>query len=64
MLDDYSITNSDNATTQYLQIINILKRENLLDVIGEQGHAFSTTGSMASCGLPINGSSTSARRTR
>ena len=47
MLNDYSITNSDTATTQYLQIINILKRENLLDVIGEQGHAFSTTGNMA-----------------
>ncbi len=47
MLNDYSITNSDSATTQYLQIINILKRENLLDIIGEQGHAFSTTGNMA-----------------
>ena len=47
MLNDYSITNSDSATTQYLQIINILKRENLIDVIGEQGHAFSTTGNMA-----------------
>src|SRR4051795_181354 len=47
MINDYSITNSDSATTQYLQIINILKRENLIDIIGEQGHAFSTTGSMA-----------------
>ena len=47
MLNDYSITNSNTATTQYLQIIDILKRENLLDVIGEQGHAFSTTGNMA-----------------
>ncbi len=47
MLNDYSITNSDSATTQYLQIINILKRENLIDVVGEQGHAFSTTGNMA-----------------
>src|SRR3954453_13767423 len=47
MLNDYSITNSDSATTQYLQIINILKKENLLDLIGEQGHAFSTTGNMA-----------------
>src|SRR5215213_11848159 len=47
MLNDYSITNSDSATTQYLQIIDILKREHLLDVIGEQGHAFSTTGDMA-----------------
>jgi endo-1,4-beta-xylanase len=47
MINDYSITNSDTATTQYLQIINILKRENLVDIIGEQGHAFSTTGNMA-----------------
>ena len=47
MLNDYSITNSNTATTQYLQIIDILKRENLIDVIGEQGHAFSTTGNMA-----------------
>ena len=47
MLNDYSITNTDSATTQYLQIINILKRENLIDVVGEQGHAFSTTGNMA-----------------
>src|SRR4051795_3019044 len=47
MLNDYSITNSNTATTQYLQIIEILKREKLLDAIGEQGHAFSTTGSMA-----------------
>ena len=47
MINDYSITNSDSATTQYLQIINILKRENLVDIIGEQGHAFSTTGNMA-----------------
>src|SRR3954453_14630636 len=47
MLNNYSITNSDSATTQYLQIINILKRENLIDIVGEQGHAFSTTGNMA-----------------
>jgi GH35 family endo-1,4-beta-xylanase len=63
MLNDYSITNSDSATTQYLQIIEILKREHLLDIIGEQGHAFSTTVNMAvhkanldrlaSTGLPI-----------
>jgi GH35 family endo-1,4-beta-xylanase len=47
MLNDYSITSSNSATTQYLQIIEILKRERLVDVVGEQGHAFSTTGSMA-----------------
>src|SRR4051794_3717679 len=47
MINDYSITSSDSATTQYLQIINLLKRENLVDIIGEQGHAFSTTNNMA-----------------
>ena len=47
MLNDYSITNSNSATTQYLQIIEILKRENLIDTVGVQGHAFSTTGDMA-----------------
>ena len=47
MLNDYSITNSNSATTQYLQIIDILKRENLIDTVGVQGHAFSTTGDMA-----------------
>ena len=35
------------APDEYLQIINILKRENLIDVVGVQGHAFSTTGNMA-----------------
>ena len=47
MLNDYSITNSNSATTQYLQIIDILKREQLIDTVGVQGHAFSTTGDMA-----------------
>lgn len=63
MINDYSITNSVGATMTYLQIIEILQRENLIDGIGVQGHAFSTGGSMAthkanldrlaSTGLPI-----------
>jgi GH35 family endo-1,4-beta-xylanase len=47
MINDYSITNNDADTGRYLQIINLLKAENLIDVIGVQGHAFSTTGNMA-----------------
>ena len=47
MINDYSITNSNSATTQYLEIINLLKEEDLIDTIGVQGHAFSTTGDMA-----------------
>src|SRR5690606_11989286 len=46
-INDYSTTNSNAATTQYLEIINLLKEEDLIDTIGVQGHAFSTTGDMA-----------------
>jgi endo-1,4-beta-xylanase len=40
MLNDYSITNDGNATTNYLTIINLLKERNLIDLVGVQGHAF------------------------
>ena len=43
ILNDYSITNDGNATTRYLQIIQLLKDRGLIDAIGDQGHAFSTT---------------------
>jgi endo-1,4-beta-xylanase len=66
MLNDYSITNDGNATTRYLEIINILKSQNLIDIIGDQGHGFSTTepapmpnhranlDRLAATGLPIH----------
>ena len=47
MINDYSITNNDADTGRYLQIINLLKAENLIHAVGVQGHAFSTTGNMA-----------------
>jgi endo-1,4-beta-xylanase len=63
MLNDFSITNDGNATTTYLQIIRLLQERGLIDLIGVQGHAFSTTGPMsthtaniarlAETGLPI-----------
>lgn len=63
MINDYSIVNSASSTSQYLSIIALLQAENLIDVIGVQGHAFSTTGptatieanlaSLAATGLPI-----------
>lgn len=63
MINDYNIINSSSNTNQYLKIIRLLQAENLIDVIGVQGHAFSTTGgvstmkinldSLASTGLPI-----------
>ena len=47
-INDYSIVNSTASTAQYLQIINLLKAENLIDGIGEQAHAFTTFGTPAS----------------
>jgi endo-1,4-beta-xylanase len=40
ILNDYGIINDNNATTQYLTIINLLKARNLIDGIGVQGHRF------------------------
>jgi endo-1,4-beta-xylanase len=62
-LNDYNIVNSNDATTDYLQIINILKSRDLIDGIGEQGHFLETTGlatiksnldRLADTGLPIH----------
>ncbi|HEV7607212.1 MAG TPA: endo-1,4-beta-xylanase [Steroidobacteraceae bacterium] len=65
LINDYSITNDDNATTRYLEIINLLKARGLIDAIGDQAHAFSTTEAapmtrhkanldrLAATGLPI-----------
>jgi len=63
MINDYSIINSSANTTQYLKIIRLLQSRGLIDIIGEQGHAFTTTASssvmktnldsLASTGLPI-----------
>ncbi|MET0893175.1 MAG: endo-1,4-beta-xylanase [Pseudoxanthomonas sp.] len=43
MINDYSITNSDEDTRRYLGIIELLMKEKLVDAIGVQGHAFATT---------------------
>ena len=40
VLNDYSITNDGNATTRYLEIIELLKARHLIDVVGIQAHAF------------------------
>jgi hypothetical protein len=40
MLNDVAITGQTASTDEYLKIINALKRENLIDVIGLQAHAF------------------------
>lgn len=64
MLNDYNIINNDASTTDYLEIIALLQAEELIDQIGVQAHAFTTTyGSasmmqnnldrLAASGLPI-----------
>jgi endo-1,4-beta-xylanase len=40
MLNDYSITNDTNQTTRYIHLVKLLKEEDLIDVVGIQGHAF------------------------
>lgn len=66
MLNDYSITNTPADARRYAGIVRLLQAENLIDVIGVQGHAFSTTletpmsvhrqslDLLASTGLPIH----------
>ncbi|PJJ61049.1 endo-1,4-beta-xylanase [Hymenobacter chitinivorans] len=64
MMNDYSVENSAASAQRYLGIINLLKARNLIDVVGIQGHAFSTRGlpaadlttnlnTLASAGLPL-----------
>jgi endo-1,4-beta-xylanase len=43
LINDYSITNQPADAQRYREIIELLQKENLIDAIGVQGHAFSTT---------------------
>jgi endo-1,4-beta-xylanase len=64
IINEYSVINSSTTTQTYIEIINLLKAENLIDGIGEQAHAFTTAGVstatlknnldlLAATGLPI-----------
>lgn len=63
MINDYNILSSTNNALNYKQIIDELNERGLIDVIGVQGHAFSTNGPvsaitsildlLAETGLPI-----------
>ncbi|HUC81414.1 MAG TPA: endo-1,4-beta-xylanase, partial [Flavisolibacter sp.] len=64
LINDYSIINSTTSTNTYMTIINLLKAENLIDGVGEQGHAFTTfntsltamlnnLNTLATSGLPL-----------
>ncbi|MET0412285.1 MAG: endo-1,4-beta-xylanase [Polyangiaceae bacterium] len=46
MINEYSVINSDELTERYLQVVQALQQEGLIDAIGEQGHAFTTGGSV------------------
>lgn len=63
VLNEYSVTNSRESAERYLEIVQLLQAEDLIDVIAVQGHAFSTTvpasvtrenlDLLAATGLPI-----------
>ena len=63
MINDFNIINSSTSTSAYLVLIRLLQSQNLIDAIGVQGHAFTTTApavtmkrnldSLATTGLPI-----------
>ncbi|MDZ7723897.1 MAG: endo-1,4-beta-xylanase [candidate division KSB1 bacterium] len=63
MINDFGIINSTSSTAQYLSLVRLLQREELVDIIGVQGHAFSTNAStvimkrnldsLATTGLPV-----------
>src|SRR5512133_126576 len=44
LINEYSVTNSKASALAYIEIINLLKADSLIDGIGIQAHAFSTYG--------------------
>ncbi|GEM_PF-230915 len=64
LINDYGIINDNTSTTSYIQIINLLKQQGLIDGIGVQGHRFelesadttvvkSNLDRLAATGLPV-----------
>jgi endo-1,4-beta-xylanase len=47
MINEYGLTDNSNNVREYKKIIELLKKEDLIDAVGIQGHAFNTTGSAA-----------------
>ena len=44
MFNEYSVVNSNDRTQKVIDLANLLQSRNLIDAVGFQGHAFSTTG--------------------
>ncbi|SDF03959.1 endo-1,4-beta-xylanase [Pricia antarctica] len=42
VLNEYGIENESEKTAEYVTIIELLKKDNLIDVVGMQAHSFST----------------------
>ncbi|MCW3109622.1 MAG: xylanase [Segetibacter sp.] len=57
-INEFNIVNSPSRTQQYLEIINLLKGQNLIDGVGVQAHAFSTTASSETITTNLNTLST------
>ncbi len=64
VLNEYGLLNDASSALRYVQIVNLLKAENLVDVISTQAHAFETTGvptqtltnnlaTLAATGVPV-----------
>ena len=48
ILNEYGVINSSTETQNYLKLVKILQADSLIDGIGEQAHAFTTSGASAS----------------
>jgi len=44
MINEYSVINTSTRTTKMIELVDLLKARNIIDAVGFQGHAFSTTG--------------------
>jgi endo-1,4-beta-xylanase len=64
LINEFSVTNSTESMNKYIQIINLLKTDSLIDGVGVQAHSFSLIGVsaattkanldlLAATGLPI-----------
>jgi endo-1,4-beta-xylanase len=42
VLNEYGVENDESKMASYITLINLLKAENLVDIVGMQAHAFST----------------------